>query len=288
MELIDLHTHTTASDGTLAPAELVRAAHRAGLRALAVTDHDTTSGLAEALAEGEKLGLEVIPGVEITAEVGLRHSVHILGLFLDPEDEGLKEGLGRFMASRKERNPKIVAKLNELGIDITLDQVKSYAGGELISRAHFAQALVGRGAAATRQEAFNRYIGAGRPAYVPKLRLPLSETAGLIKGAGGVPVLAHPGIIELPPPALEALITRLAGEGLEGVEAYYSEHGAAMQRRLIALAARLGLVVTGGSDFHGGCKPDVRLAYGRGELRVPAGILSAIKQRRDRIRKEAR
>ena len=286
MEIIDLHTHTTASDGSLNPAELVEKAREAGLRALAITDHDTTDGLDRALEAGRRLGLEVVPGVEISCDGGFAGGMHLVGLFIDHHHPELLAGLKRLQRARAERNPKIVANFQRLGIDLSLEEVAALAGGEIISRAHFAQALVQRGLVGNRAEAFNRYLAAGKPAYAPKFRYPPDQAIALIRRAGGVPVLAHPGLLPLAKPQLEPLLAGLKEHGLEGVEALYSEHDTALRRHLTSLAARLELVISGGSDFHGRPKPDVRLGTGLGDLRVPATLLTALRQRAQKIRRE--
>ncbi len=284
MDIIDLHTHTTASDGSLTPTELVAAAQRAGLKAVAITDHDTVDGVAEALAAGAALGQAVAPGVEISLQgypaQGLPGSMHLLGLFLDHADPDLGAGLARLQRARAERNPQIVAKFNQLGIPLTLEEVAAFAGGELIGRPHFAQALIARKVVANRGEAFARYLAVGKPAYVAKWRFPPAEGISLLKRAGAVTVLAHPGLFKMGLAGLEALLRRLMADGLDGVEAYYSEHDPAYTRAVLGLAARLGLVVSGGSDFHGGQKPDIALGLGRGDLRVPAGLLAGLEERR--------
>ncbi len=287
MDCIDLHTHTTASDGTLSPRELVAAAQEAGLEAVAITDHDTVAGLAEGLAAGRELGLEVVPGVEISMEVGLTGGAHLLGLWVRPADPGLLAGLERLQQARRQRTPRLLARLNELGLPLSLEEVlaQTKGGDAQVGRPHVARALVAKGLAGSVGEAFNRWLAAGAPAYVPKERLPAAQGIALVRGAGGVPVLAHPGLLDLDRAGLESLVLRLRGMGLEGLEAYYSEHDSATQRYLVSLAARLGLAVSGGSDFHGGTKPQVALGRGKGGLRVPASLLAALKQRRERIRR---
>jgi predicted metal-dependent phosphoesterase TrpH len=286
MEYIDLHTHSTASDGSLSPAELVKAAARAGLKAVALTDHDTIDGLEEALLAGQGLDLEVVAGVEISIEVGLKGGAHLVGLWVRPGHPGLREGLTRLQEARRQRNPRMLAKLNELGLKLSMEDVLAQAGGGQVGRPHFARALVDKGLASTVGEVFSRWLGAGAAAYVPKERMSPAEGIGLVRAAGGVPVLAHPGLLDLDRPGLESLLRKLKGLGLEGLEAYYSEHDQATRRSLESLAARLGLAVSGGSDFHGGNKPKIKLGQGKGDLRVPATLLAALRQRRERVRKE--
>ena len=284
MDLIDLHTHTTASDGSLTPAELVKAARAAGLSAVAVTDHDTIDGLAEALTAGSHLGLEVIPGVEISVQRGHNPGgMHMLGLFVDHTDPGLAEALKRLQKARAERNPKMVARLNGLGIDLTMAEVASFADGGQVGRPHFAQALVARGVVGDVNQAFDRYLAAGKPAYVPKFRFKPQEAMAMLRRAGAVPVLAHPGLLRLSRDDLESLVKGLKKNGLEGVEAAYSDHKPALTRFLKSLAARLDLAVSGGTDFHGAAKPAIRLGLGKGDLRVPARFLHDLKARRQRM-----
>lgn len=284
MNLIDLHTHSTASDGTLRPRELVALGHKAGLQALALTDHDTLEGLEEALAAGEELGLAVIPGVEISINgdelLGKPTSLHVLGLWVDRRHSGLLAGLRTLQEARAWRNPQIVQKFNKLGIPLTLEEVASHAGGQLVGRPHFAQALLQRGLVRDRSEAFGRYLAAGAAAYVPKYRFQPEEGIAMLRAAEGLPVLAHPGMLNLSQLQLEFLLRRLMAAGLEGLEALYSEHGTATRLGLTRLAARLGLVVSGGSDFHGRAKPEIALGTGLGDLRVPASMLTALDERR--------
>ncbi|MEW5913289.1 MAG: PHP domain-containing protein [Thermodesulfobacteriota bacterium] len=283
MTLIDLHTHTTASDGSLSPRTLVAAAQAAGLAAVAVTDHDSVAGLDEALTAGGERGLEVVPGVEISLERPGGGSMHLIGLWVDHQNPELKQGLAWLQQARAQRNPRIVARLNDLGLALTLAEVEAAAAGGQVGRPHFAQVLVAKGAAANRQEAFGRYLRRGAPAYVEKDRFAPADGLALIRAAGGLPVLAHPGLLEMHPAALAELVRELKELGLEGLEAYYSEHDPALERRLLGLAARLGLAVSGGSDFHGGLKPDIRLGTGLGTLRVPAALLAGLKSQRRRM-----
>ena len=286
MDYIDLHTHTTASDGSLSPAELVKEAAQAGLKAVAVTDHDTIDGLGEALETGQGLEMEVVPGVEISMEVGLKGGAHLVGLWVRPGHQGLLQGLERLQEARAQRNPRMLAKLNELGLKLSMEEVSQQAGGGQVGRPHFARALVEKGLAGSVGEVFSRWLGAGAQAYVPKERLTPAEGISLVRAAGGVPVLAHPGLLDLDRNGLESLLRKLKGLGLEALEAYYSEHDEATRRGLVSLAARLGLAVSGGSDFHGASKPQVKLGLGKGDLRVPGALLAALRQRRDRIRGE--
>jgi len=275
--LIDLHTHSTASDGTLRPAELARAAAQAGLAAVALTDHDTVDGLAEFLAAGRDLPLETVPGVEISMQ-GPSLSLHLVGLFVEPGRGDLTPGLSRLQKAREQRNAAMIQRLKELGIRLEMEEVAAASGGGLVGRPHFAQALIKRGVVRNMGEAFNRFLGAGKPAYVPKFRLEPREAIGLIRSAGGVPVLAHPGLVGIGWASLEKLVGDLKEAGLMGLEVYYSEHDANITRRLAGLAARLRLLVSGGSDFHGASKAGTALGSGKGNLAVPADLLPPLKR----------
>jgi len=267
--MIDLHTHSTASDGTYSPAELVRLAVKEGLSALALTDHDTVEGLAEARTEAERLGLAFVPGVEISVRFAGPGHCHILGYFVDPASENLRETLGLLQRARAERNRKMVEKLRALGIEITLEELESKAGGGEIGRPHFAALLVEKGVVRRVEEAFEKYLRKGAPAYVPKARLTEEEAFSAIRAAGGLPVLAHPVHLGLSPEELAAYVSRLREMGLAGIEAYYTDHSPEFTALCLDLARRFDLVVTGGSDFHGRNKPDIKLGRGFGNLRVP-------------------
>src|SRR5512137_1182473 len=215
MGYVDLHLHTTASDGVLSPSEIVRYAKVKGLQAIAITDHDTIEGLEEGLSEGEKIGFEVIPGIEISAEHS-SGSMHILGFFLDIHHPLLNEKLGYLQRARAERNPKIVGKLNQLGIDITYDEVLKASGGGQVGRPHFANVLIEKKYVRSFQEAFDRFLKKGAPAYVDKVRFTSGEAIHFIREAGGVAVLAHPNTLGVNGhQELEAVLLQLIGEGLK-------------------------------------------------------------------------
>src|SRR3990172_8997639 len=214
MEFVDLHLHTTASDGVMSPSEMVRYAKARGLRAIAITDHDTIEGLEEGLAEGERIGLEVIQGIEISAEHS-PGSMHLLGYFFDINHPLLNERLAYLQKARAERNPKIVANLNRLGIRITYDEVVKASGGGQVGRPHFAQILLEKGYVRTFQEAFERFLKKGAPAYVDKLRFTAKEALHFICEANGVAVLADPNTLGMNGDSkLEGLLLRLVGYGL--------------------------------------------------------------------------
>jgi predicted metal-dependent phosphoesterase TrpH len=279
MDLIDLHAHTTASDGSLTPGQLVDLAKKIGLKALAVTDHDTLDGLPEAIAHGAEVGLEVVPGVEISAEFR-PGTMHILGYFIDPGHPDLSEKLRTLQEARRTRNPRIAAKLRDLGLAVAMEEVEAAAGSGQVGRPHFARVLIEKNYVADIEEAFDRYLGKGAPAYVDKFRLYPKDALTMIRGAGGIAVLAHPFTLDLDPEALESLLLDLAGGGLEGIEVYYSEHTPEMTSLYLALAERLGLLPTGGSDFHGENKQEIALGRGLGDLIVPYDLLAGLKKRK--------
>jgi predicted metal-dependent phosphoesterase TrpH len=277
MDLIDLHTHSTASDGSLRPAELVEYAVKKGAAAIALTDHDTIEGLPEALQAAGERGLELVPGLEISAD----HpggTMHILGYFINPDDALLQQELSRLQEARRERNPKIIAKLQQLGIPVTYDQVRALAEGQ-VGRPHIARAMLQLGAVKTLDEAFRNFLTKGAPAYVEKFRYPPEKAVALIIRAGGVPVLAHPFTLKFASPdELRRIVSALKDQGLGGMECLYSEHTAEQTRRYSALAADLGLAVSGGTDFHGKNKEGVDLLTGYGSLRIPYRLLEELKR----------
>ncbi|MFZ5453779.1 MAG: PHP domain-containing protein [Thermodesulfobacteriota bacterium] len=276
-DYVDLHTHSTASDGSYPPAEVVRLAKDAGLKAMALTDHDTVDGLAEALAAGEELGVEVIPGVEISTRYA-GDTMHILGYFLDFRSGRLAERLAVLQQARKDRNPKIIAKLNALGIPVTIEQVERLSGGGQVGRPHIARALLESGYVTTMQQAFDIYLKNGGKAYVAKYRFPPAEALGMIREAGGVPVLAHPFTLELGSAgALRDLLRDLQALGLAGIEVFYADHSPEQEALYLKLAAELGLLVTGGSDFHGDNKPEVSLGKIRSKNRLTYDLVMALK-----------
>jgi predicted metal-dependent phosphoesterase TrpH len=244
---VDLHIHSSVSDGRYSPAEVVRKAAAAGLKVMALTDHDTIGGIAEALAAAREFpGLRVIPGVEISTDVP-KGEVHMLGYFIDYTHEELLLKLEDMRNSREKRAREMISRLAGLGMPVSWERVLEIAGTGSVGRPHIAQALLEKGYITSLKEAFNKYIGFGGPAYARREKLSPEEAMTLITRAGGLPVLAHP----LTVPEHEALIEELAGKGLVGIEAYYAEFSQEEIGKLVALAAKLGLLVTGGSDYHG-------------------------------------
>jgi predicted metal-dependent phosphoesterase TrpH len=281
MNVIDLHVHTTASDGTMRPAELVRYAKKKGLRAIAITDHDTIEGLDEGIQEGQNIGFEVITGVELSVDAPAG-TMHVLGYLIDHTQSELREKLRLLQEVRMERNMKMVEKLGALGIPLQLSEVKAAPEHGQIGRPHFAYMLVKKGHARTIQDAFDRYLGKGKPAYVEKFRFAPAEAMHFIRAAGGITVLAHPFTLNRPQPnELEALIISLKGKGLDGIEVFYPEHSEGQMKLYRSLAQQYGLIMTGGSDFHGLTKDDVDLGEGYGGKEVTYGLVEAMKARRE-------
>ncbi|HJZ67178.1 MAG TPA: PHP domain-containing protein [Blastocatellia bacterium] len=279
IDAIDLHSHTTFSDGSATPAELVERAKANAARAIAITDHDTVGGLAEGLAAAERIGLEFVRGIEISAEYS-PGTMHILGYGIDDDCDALLSKLQELRVARDARNPQIAEKLRSLGVDINYDEVASLAGNEVVGRPHFARILVQKGFADSIQDAFNKFLAKGAAAYVEKKRLSPAESIELLHEAGGIAVLAHPYQLKLPSmkDVLE-LIEHLAALGLDGVEAIYSRHSIGEREQYTEVATQLGLLLTGGSDYHGTYKPDLDIVTGKGDLHVPYSVLENIKSR---------
>jgi len=274
---VDLHVHTTASDGTQTPREVVEEALRKGLKAIAITDHDSIDGLEEAMEAGRRLGVEVIPGVEINAQYEGKEA-HVLGYFVELGDTPLSRTLERLRLGRLERIRKIVSKLNGLGVGITFEDVLSFAEkGGALGRPHVARAIAARGYAKDPSEAFSKYLDKDKPAYVPRPKLTPHEAVRVIVEAGAVPVLAHPAIAG----HWEELICELMALGLRGIEAYHPDHSPEEAERYRGLAERLGLIITGGSDAHG---PGAVRAIEVGAVTMPYSVVSRLKGARDEIR----
>ena len=271
---IDLHIHSTASDGTLTPREILARALSIGLRAIAIADHDCVDGVREALAAGIPGPIRFVSGVEISASpppfLKSRGSFHILGYAFRPEDPRLNRALTLLQSARRNRNPKIIHRLNRLGIDITLEQVRQICADGQLGRPHIARALVEKGHAASIDEAFDRFLGTGKPAYVEKERITCRLAIDIIRAAGGLAVLAHPALLRVNDPViLEDLVIRLKAMGLSGIEVYYPGHSQRETASYAAMAQRHDLVMTGGTDFHGAIKPEIEMGVGSGNFAVP-------------------
>jgi predicted metal-dependent phosphoesterase TrpH len=274
--MIDLHAHTTASDGSLTPTQLVALARERGLRALGVTDHDTTGGLAEATAAGQAAGVEVVPGVELSVDYP-HGQFHLLGYLIDPAASMLPDRLADLQERRATRNERMIARMQEGGLPITMADIVAEAGGGVVGRPHMALALVRKGVVSSTQEAFDLYLGAGSRFNIPKERLQPAEAIDLIHRAGGKAVLAHPCTIKLEGEAFATEIGRLRDLGLDGLEAYYSQHSPEQTAAFLAVAERHGLRVTGGSDFHGRSKPHVHLGVIHAGRALPYAVLEALR-----------
>jgi predicted metal-dependent phosphoesterase TrpH len=279
MDICDLHTHSTASDGTTRPAGVIQAAKQVGLRAIALTDHDTLDGVPEAAHEAKHLGIEFIPGCEISLD-GVPGTFHMTGLGIDPANANLATKLDFVRKGREGRNAEICEKLNKLGYAITMDEVAAEAGGDVIGRPHFARVLMKKKIVGGFKEAFDRFLGKNRAAYADRDRLPLPDAIGAIHGAGGCAVLAHPYTIALNAPAeFEKWLREMRAAGLDGVETVYTEHSAADERYYRDLALRCDLLECGGSDYHGDNKANTDVGVGKGSLRIPYAFWEALRER---------
>ena len=280
--MIDLHTHSTISDGTDSPAEVVALGAGAGLAALALTDHDTLDHLPEARAAADARGLRLVPGCEISCELDGRApgSMHLLVYFVDEAPGPLRDRMGGLQAGRVERNDQILESLRSHGIGITHDEVLAKAGPGSVGRPHIARVLMEKGYVGSIQEAFDRWLAKGKPAYFERVRLRPEESIELAHASGGVTVVAHPGSLDLDPGPLAELVAALAAAGLDGLECEYGRYTPEERTAYAELAARHGLAVTGGSDYHGENKPDLRVGVGRGDLAVPDELLEELETHR--------
>jgi len=281
--LIDLHCHTTMSDGTLTPADIARLAKETGLSALAITDHDTTDAWPEFSATAAEIGLEPITGVELSTTAilpnGRQRRLDLLGYLFDPAAPSLAERLQRMRNARGRRNDQMIEKLREHGMEITLEEVAAQAGGRVVGRPHFARVLVNKGYVKDASQAFTKWLGDDAAGYVPRVNLSTEDAIGIVVAAGGKPVLAHPGEVHLDDQAWwDELLTRFKVAGLAGIEVNYAEHGPDKVKKFGDLAKKHELVATGGSDFHGDNRPGVRLGRGRGGLRISYAVLDALRR----------
>jgi hypothetical protein len=281
--MIDLHTHSTASDGSDAPGELMRLAAKAGLSAVALTDHDTVEGLAEARAAAATTGIRLVPGCELSCEVAAG-TMHLLVYFLDDGPGPLQDRLTALQRARHGRNERIVGVLRDHGFDITVEEVLAEAGGGTVGRPHVAGVMLRKGYVSSIQEAFDRWLAKGKPAYLGRERLPAGEAISLAHDSGAVTVLAHPTSLDLEPDATESFVAHLAELGLDGIEAEYGRFSPDQRAQYRRLGERLGLCPTGGSDYHGRYKPDIALGTALGDLSVPDELLVALEDRRTRRR----
>ena len=276
--MIDLHLHTMASDGTASPAQTVQTARELGLTAIAVTDHDTVSGVNEALAHGAALGVEVVPGVEVSSDYR-DNNIHVLGYFVDPASPALRAVADWVRVERAERNEKVVAMLAADGFAISMEELEAAYPGALLGRPHIAEFLMRRGYVESVTDGFDRYLEVGRKYYLPTRRIPLSRAVTAIRDAGGLASLAHPLQYRYPLPEVEELIDRAVHLGVDAMECYYSGYTPEETRWLLTQAERRGLGVSGGSDWHGTRKPYITMGRGTGELCISETILEKLKER---------
>lgn len=287
--MIDLHTHTTVSDGGDSPSELISKAHAAGITTVAVTDHDNDSGCDEAVAKGRDLGVEVVRGVEISCDVedlseqgyhpSARPTMHLLGYFIPEGDNPLSAALADLQYHRANRNRLIVERLNELDVPITFEEVENEAGGpgSQIGRPHFAAVLVRNGAVPDFQTAFDEYLAKGAKAYIGRRLYQPVDAVELMLSARVVPVLAHPFTLHLTMDELERFVDGLTRAGLRGIEGYHGDLPVAAQEPYRALGTAKGLVVSGGSDYHGDMRPDRGMPGGKHGVEVPDGVLEELR-----------
>jgi predicted metal-dependent phosphoesterase TrpH len=269
---IDLHSHSRASDGEYPAAEVARRAHDAGLGVWALCDHDTVAGLAEAGAAAGRLGLRLVPGIEISAFID-RKEIHVLGHFVDPEHASLKAFEDRLAEHRRWRMGEIVKRLDALNVHVKVEDIEKFSGGKTIGRPHVARAILERGYVATVREAFDRFLADGMPAFVPRLRLEVAEAVALVRGAGGTATIAHPAVSRLDRREVE----RARDAGVVGLEVHHVDHDPGTRERLLRLADELGMVPTAGSDFHGETvSPDRHL----GDVTMPEEDLARLEARR--------
>jgi predicted metal-dependent phosphoesterase TrpH len=279
MSFVDLHCHSTASDGTFAPRDVIKLAKENGLTALALTDHDTVAGCAEAREEAKRQGIDFLTGIEISAEYPHPGTMHILGYGVDPDNPALKNLTETLLAGRDNRNPRMVAKLNEMGVAVTMEEWQNEAKGAVLGRPQLAAILHRKGYVSSIKQAFDKYLGQGAPAYFDKERLTPKQAVERIAAAGGVAVLAHPIQLRTQNDAqLERVIKDLTDLGLAGLEVLHSDHDDTLIAKYTALADRFGLLRTGGSDFHGQTKPKIQLGYVN-TRRVPREYFDALAAR---------
>lgn len=280
MKTVDLHVHSNKSDGTLSPSQLVDLALEKGLSAFALTDHDTTDGLAEAIAYAADKPIDVIPGIEFSTEYNGK-DIHILGLAIDYDGPAFKAQIQAFVDSRILRNQKMCANLQEAGIDISYEKLTAMFPDAVITRGHYARYLFEHGYVKSMPEAFDRYVGDHCKYFVPREKVTPVQAVRLILEAKGIPVLAHPTLYHMGKDALQKLVSQLKEAGLVGLEAVYSTYSQGETREMRQLADRNGLLISGGSDFHGGNKPGLELATGyNGKLFIPYDIWERLENKR--------
>lgn len=272
MKRVDLHVHSTASDGTCTPTELVLEAKKAKLYSVALTDHDTVSGIDEFMEAGIKYGLRTIAGVELSTEYE-NTEIHVVGLFIDPENEALLRQLRTFRDNRDNRNLKMIDRLREEGFQITAEEIYERYPDAVVARPHIARFLADTHQVENIQAAFDKYIGEGCSCYVERYKISPMRAVELIRNAGGVAILAHPCLYKISDETMNQMLKEMKKAGLDGIEALYSRNQASGEQKYRALAKKYGLLISGGSDYHGTNKPDIHLGTGTGDLVVPKKIL---------------
>lgn len=278
--MIDLHTHSTVSDGSDPPHRIPELAADAGCSAVALTDHDRLDGVEAARARAGELGVTFISGCELSCALPTSTSMHMLVYFLEPGEGPLQDKLAELQGARDERNRALAQRLSELGLPISYEEMEEEAGGSGTGRPHAAAVLVRKGVVGSVSEAFERWLGEGRPGYVERTRLAPEEALSLVRKSGAVAAVAHPFSLKLDDADLEAVIRELAGHGLTGLECVYGRYSPEERERLAGLARRLDLVATGGSDHHGTYKPDLQVGVGQGDLEVADQVLHDLADRR--------
>ena len=285
---IDLHIHSTASDGSLTPADIIDHAQKLNLAAIAITDHDSVDGSKEALQIDIPPSLHFLTGVEISAAhppfFPGSGSFHILGYAIQLDYRDLNQALSKLQDARKNRNPEILKRLNKLGFRISLEEVNQEVGEGQLGRPHIAYAMAKKGFVASIEEAFDKYLGTDRPAYVDKYRIECQQAINLIRAAGGIPVLAHPSLLNIEnDQKLDALLQNLIKIGLAGIEVYYPGHSPQQIRLYTELAEKYGLLITGGTDFHGSITPEIKMGSGTGDLFVPYNLYKELMNANKRL-----
>lgn len=275
MKSIDLHTHSEYSDGSMSPSELVAYAKEHFLSAIALCDHDCIGGVREAVSEGEKLGVEVVPAVEFAARG--ETETHILGYYIDTDNKEINQSLNYICKVRAERMSAICQSLQNIGIDVTVDEVKKVSGNGILCRAHIARLIVEKGYAPTVREAFSRYLHLKNIAHSETQALTDREVIEIINNAGGQAFLAHPHLTKKPDDELFEYLKLLKSYGLRGLEGYYTDYTPKMQEKYQAMAKKLNLEISGGTDFHGSFKPDIEIGIGHGNMQIPYSVLQKIK-----------
>ena len=276
MDFIDLHTHSTMSDGSMTPEELVNHAKMNGLKAIAITDHDSVEGVKRAIDEGEKIGLEIVPGVEMSAQFDTE--THILGYDIDIKNEGFLNAMEEVRKARYERNLITAENLNKMGFDVSYEEACKFAPNGVLGRAHYARLMVEKGYVKTVKEAFDKYLSSGKEGYCSFQRYTPEECIEIINNAGGKAFLAHLHLIRLPDEELEKYVVRLKCAGLSGIEGYYTEYDDNMQDKYIELAYKHSLLISGGTDFHGEMKPQISIGKGYGNMNISYSVLENIRK----------